>query len=115
MNNRGQALVEFVIILPILIFTCLAVFDLGNIIVKKYALENDLDTIVNMYEIGDNDAVLSFTRKENFKIKYEEVGNYNKITLSKQVKVITPIVSQALGKNYEIKSSRTVVLNEKNE
>ena len=51
MNNRGQALVEFVIILPILIFTCLAVFDLGNIIVKKYALENDLDTIVNMYEI----------------------------------------------------------------
>lgn len=111
MNNKGQALVEFVIIMPIFIFIALAIFDLGNIISKKYALENDLDTVSLMYENNSNDLE-SFVNSKNIKVKYEEYGNYNKITLSKQVKVITPLVSQALGNNYEISSSRTVMLNE---
>ena len=54
-NNKGQALVEFVIIMPIFIFIVLAMFDLGNIIIKKYELENNLDTIVNMYEENKNE------------------------------------------------------------
>ena len=111
MNNKGQALVEFVIIMPIFIFIALAIFDLGNIISKKYALENDLDTVSLMYENNSNDLD-SFVNSKNIKVKYEEYGNYNKITLSKQVKVITPLVSQALGNSYEISSSRTVMLNE---
>lgn len=111
MNNKGQALVEFVIIMPIFIFIALAIFDLGNIISKKYALENDLDTVSLMYENNSNDLE-SFVNSKNIKVKYEEYGNYNKITLSKQVKVITPLVSQALGNNYEISSSRTVMLND---
>lgn len=112
MNNKGQALVEFVIIMPIFIFIVLAVFDLGNIIVKKYALENDIDTVVDMYESGNVD-IESYVNSIGAKIKYEEYGNYNKITLSKQVSIITPIVRQALGKVYEINSKRTIIINEK--
>lgn len=112
MNNKGQALVEFIIIMPIFIFIALAVFDLGNIIVKKYALENDLDTVTQMYQENNSLKLDTFIQESDVKIKYEESGNYNKITLSKQVKVITPIVSQALGKTYEISSSRTVMIND---
>ena len=111
MNNKGQALVEFVIIMPVFIFICLAIFDFGNIISKKYALENDIDTVSLMYENNKSD-VDAFIHSKDIKVKYEEYGNYNKITLSKQVKVITPIVSQALGSSYEISASRTVMLNE---
>lgn len=111
MNNKGQALVEFVIIMPIFLFIVLAIFDVGNIISKKYALENDLDTVTLMYENNSND-VSSFVSSKNVKVKYEEYGNYNKITLSKQVKIVTPIVSKALGNSYEISASRTVMLND---
>lgn len=115
MNNKGQALVEFIIIMPIFIFMALAVFDLGNIIVKKYVLENDLDTVTQMYQENNSLSISSFVQDKDVKVKYEESGNYNKITLSKQVKIITPIVSQALGKTYEISSSRTVMINDKTE
>lgn len=111
MNNKGQALVEFVIIMPVFIFIVLAIFDVGNIISKKYALENDLDTVTLMYENNSND-VSNFVSSKNVKVKYEEYGNYNKITLSKQVKIVTPIVSKALGNSYEISTSRTVMLND---
>lgn len=113
MNNKGQALVEFVIIMPIFIFIALAVFDLGNIIVKKYSLENDIDTVTDMYESGAYDDAESYASSIGAKIKYETYGNYNKITLSKQINIVTPIVRQALGSVYEINSKRTVIINEK--
>ena len=35
MNNKGQALVEFVLILPVFIFILFAVYDIGMIFNKK--------------------------------------------------------------------------------
>lgn len=113
MNNKGQALVEFVIIMPVFIFIALAIFDLGNVIVNKYTLENNLDTIVDMYESGDEKSVEGYANSINVKLKYEPGGEYNTITISKKVNIITPFVSTALGKNYEINSKRTVLINEK--
>jgi len=115
MNKKGQALVEFVIIMPIFIFIVLAMFDLGNIIIKKYELENNLDTIVNMYLENKNEEVEFYTKTIDSKVKYEVGETYNVITLSKKVKVITPIVSQVLGKSHEISAKRTVMKNDKNE
>ena len=37
-NNKGQALVEFIIILPIFLLLIISVIDFGNIISKKYFL-----------------------------------------------------------------------------
>ena len=115
MNRKGQALVEFVIIMPIFIFIVLAMFDLGNIIIKKYELENNLDTIVNMYLENKNEEVEYYVKTIDSKVKYEVGETYNVITLSKKVRVITPIVSQALGKSLEISAKRTVMKNDKNE
>ena len=115
MNKKGQALVEFVIIMPIFIFIVLAMFDLGNIILKKYQLENNLDTIVNMYLENKNEEVEYYVKTIDSKVKYDVGETYNVITLSKKVRVMTPIVSQALGKSYEISAKRTVMINDKNE
>ena len=112
MNKKGQALVEFIIIMPIFIFIVLAMFDLGNIIIKKYQLENDLDTVVNMYEESKTEQVEYYAKTIDAKVKYEVSENYNVITLSKKVNVITPIVRQALGNSYEISVKRTVMKNE---
>ena len=115
MNRKGQALVEFVIIMPIFIFIVLAMFDLANIILKKYELENNLDTIVNMYLENKNEEVEYYVKTIDSKVKYDVGTTYNVVTLSKKVKIITPIVSQALGKSYEISAKRTVMINDKNE
>ena len=115
MNRKGQALVEFVIIMPIFIFIVLAMFDIGNIIIKKYELENNLDTIVNMYLENKNEEVEYYVKAIDSKVKYDVGTTYNVVTLSKKVKVITPIVSQALGKSYEISAKRTVMIDDKNE
>ena len=41
----GQALVEFIIIVPILLLILMGIVDFGNIIYQKYRLEGSLDTL----------------------------------------------------------------------
>ena len=49
MNNKGQALVEFIIVAPILLLIFVALIDIGNIFLKKYDLNNDdIDFIESM-------------------------------------------------------------------
>ena len=74
-NKKGQALVEFVVIMPIFIMLLISIIDLGNIIYKKYHLENDLDYIVDLYRLNKiseitklNDAAIKnlvFAGREN--------------------------------------------------
>ena len=37
-NSKGQALVEFIIVLPILLLIIMAIIDFGHIFTKKYSL-----------------------------------------------------------------------------
>ena len=110
MNRKGQALVEFVIIMPIFIFIVIAVFDISNIIMKKYELENDITTVSTLYEEGKEEQVMAYVNKIDAKLKYDTNDSYNEITLSKKVNILTPIVRQALGKSYEIKAHKMVVI-----
>ena len=52
MNRKGQALVEFVLILPIFILILFAVIDFGMILNKKNELENNSVDIVDMLKSG---------------------------------------------------------------
>jgi len=110
MNKKGQALVEFVILMPIFIFIAIAIFDVGNIIINKYELENDINVIADFYEENKENEIMAYVKKIDAKIKYDTNDSYNEITLSKKVNVLTPIVRQALGKSFEIKAHKTVVL-----
>ena len=49
MNRKGQALVEFVLILPIFIMILFVIYDFGNIFSNKSKLENISSDIVDMY------------------------------------------------------------------
>lgn len=71
MNRKGQALVEFVIIMPIFIFIVIAVFDISNIIMKKYELENDVTTVSALYEEGKEEQVMAYVNKIDAKLKYD--------------------------------------------
>ena len=55
MNRRGQALIEFVLIVPILILILFVIVDFGNIFYSKYELENQSIDIVRMIRSGSSE------------------------------------------------------------
>lgn len=107
-NSRGQALVEFVIVLPILIFLVISIIDLGNIMIKTYSLNEDLDTISDMYKSGTLSDIEGYALANKISISYKKDSSFTTITLNKNVKIMSPMLNIAFGKNYGIKASRTL-------
>lgn len=104
-DNKGQALVEFILILPFFILIIISMFDLGNILLKKYSLENDLDEISKMYNNNDQVTLSSYINENDIKVTYDRNSNYITINVYKDVDVISPILIPIMGNPYEIKVS----------
>ncbi len=107
-NNKGQALVEFVIVVPILIFIIMAIIDFGNITIKKINLENNLESIVALYEKNDLNEINNLAIKENISLSYNTNQDLTTITLRQNVKIFTPFLNIALGTNYSLEVSRVI-------
>ena len=107
-NTRGQALVEFLLIIPILMLIILGFIDICNIITSKYKLEDQMSTIVNLYENNSNDSIEKFTKANNLNIKFSTYDNYTTISLTKNITIITPILNNILGKNMKIETKRMI-------
>ena len=107
MNKKGQALVEFVLILPILLFLIFAVYDFGMIYTRKASLENNSSDIISLYQSGKTiDEIRGLYPK--LTISDEVDTDYYKITISDKVKVITPGLNRILGNPYNIKVERYI-------
>ena len=107
-NSKGQVLVEFIIVLPVLLLIIMAIIDLGNIFTKKYSLENDLDIISNMYKEEKYDSINSYVKGNSLSILYEREEEFIKINVSKNININTPILNNILGKNYKIETSKII-------
>lgn len=112
MNNKGQALVEFIVILPVLLLIIMAICDFGNIILKKYSLENDLDTVVELYNSDKVSDINNYINDNNLSIEYSKTSSFTKIVLSKNVNINTPLLNNILGKDYKVAVSRSVINDE---
>ena len=111
-NNKGQALVEFIIVMPILLLLIISIVDFGNIIVNKYKLENNIDIIVDMYENGDKNSINNYIYNNDLNLSYDMDGDFVIINIKKEVNIISPVVSIIFGNNYSVNTSKTVYKNE---
>lgn len=107
-DNKGQALVEFIIILPIFLLLLISIIDFGNIISKKYSLENDLDTVVDMYKDNNYTSINSYITNKDIKINYSDDEDLFNIELTKDIKIMSPMLNLIFGKVYRISVSRDV-------
>ncbi len=110
MNKKGQALVEFIIILPILIFMLFAIIDFGMITYNKNRMESLIDDIKEMYQKEESDDTINKFIKENIdgvKVTIEQKDKYIYIDLTKTYKFLTPGM-ELLMKDYKIDIERTV-------
>ena len=107
MNRKGQALVEFVLILPVIIFMVFVVYDFGMIYSKKSSLENNSSDIMSLYRSGKSINEINNIYPK-LDITSETDGDYNKIIITDNVKVITPGLNRILGNPYEIMVERYI-------
>lgn len=102
MNKRGQALVEFIIILPIMIFIMLAIIDYGMISYTKSKIENIITDVGNMYKNNESEDEIKDFVKSNDKLLNSVINfddKYINIKLYKKYDYITP----GLNKIFKVK------------
>jgi len=93
MNRKGQALVEFIIILPIIIFIFFMIIDYGIISYNKQKLENIISDVVKMKNNNEtNEEIKAFLRlnDKDIKLEIEENDKYTDLKLVKKYSYITP-------------------------
>ena len=108
MNNKGQALVEFILILPIFLFLIFAVVDFGLIFSTKSTLENTSTDIVDEIKAGIPIEEVRENHKD-LTIDTIEDAKYKKIKLNTERKLITPGASRVLPNPYKITVERTIL------
>lgn len=109
-NKKGQALVEFIIILPILIFILLAVMDYGVISFNKSKLENIITDVGRMYKNNEvDDEINNFIKSNDKDLKIETIyeDKYINIRLYKKYNYITPGLDK-IFKSNEISVERKI-------
>ena len=108
MNRKGQALVEFVLILPIFIMILFSIVDFGMIFNKKNELENISIDIINL--LNNNNNKIEEIQKEYPKvdIKLTSEEKYTIVESSTKVNIITPGLNRVLGNPYIVKVERKI-------
>lgn len=107
-NKKGQALVEFVIIMPIIMMMIFVIIDFSNVFYQKNYLENITNDVVRLKEHGKSDEYIKNNTDKNIKIEYKPSGEFEQITISKDITLVTPFSSMFFKNPYTIKTERTV-------
>ncbi len=113
-NQRGQALVEFVLILPIFIFLIFLSIDVGRIIYAKNHLETKMNDAVSFLESGKTyDEVIQQLNKNSqekvtVEIQYKE-NKYATVKVIEKVDLFTPGLNLILSDPYEVYVTREVL------
>lgn len=95
-KNKGQALVEFVIILPIIMIIIFVIIDFSNVFYQKNNLESIMNSVVTYKENGKSNEYIKNQIKDDVKITYEINDENLTINISKDIKLITPFSSMFL-------------------
>ena len=108
LNKKGQALIEFLIILPMFLLIVMGIFDFGNILYQKYKLENSVDYIVDLYRDGKEEDLEAYLDNNGIDMYTRFGDDYNTIELLKTVDVITPGLDLILGDTHKIRTTKVI-------
>lgn len=111
-DKKGQALVEFVIILPIFIFMLLAIIDVGKIIYYKNELESEMASVVELYKNQNSyQSILDNLHINDDEINLEIKNQDNELVtfkLEKEVAIVTPGLNFIFDNPYQVEVTRVM-------
>jgi Flp pilus assembly protein TadG len=102
-KNSGQALIEFVIILPIILVILLYIIEFGRITLKKYELESNMELITELYKDNKQEEMNDYINTNNIKIEITKNNELTTIIIRKNIKTNMPLINRILGNNIETK------------
>lgn len=102
-KKRGQALVEFIIILPVAVMLVLMIVDFGRIMYFKTTLESTVSDAIILYNKGNNlDEI-----KEKLDNQDIEISS-NKLSAKKSIDIVAPGLNLLFDNPYTIVASRVL-------
>ncbi len=110
LNKKGQALIEFVIVLPIFIMLLLGFIDIGKILYFQNKLENN---IMDIIDLSENGKTITDIKKEykNIEIDINKLDEKTEYNISTKLDIITPGLNLIIKSPHEI-NVKKVVYNE---
>lgn len=121
-NRKGQAMVEFVLILPVFLLLLLGMVDLSRVISANFVLENAARSAARVGVVSNSDTEI-ITAIENGTESLDETiitytitptegtrgsGDELTVEINYTVDILTPIVSNVLGDSIPI-SGKTIM------
>lgn len=107
MNNKGQALVEFILILPVFIMILFVIIDFGMIFNKKSNLESISNDAISIYK--ENESLVEIQNLyKDIQIELVNVNDYTKLVFKDKVNIVTPGMNKAFGNPYVITVERVI-------
>ncbi|MCI8588899.1 MAG: hypothetical protein HFG40_04525 [Bacilli bacterium] len=111
-KDKGQALIEFVLILPILLLFLFAIIDIGRLFYEKIQLEDrvamSLDVLRDQGNYEEALMVLNRGQKEEATLNTEHYPSYMVVKVESKFSFLTPGLAKVLGDSYRIKIERTI-------
>ena len=108
MNRRGQALVEFVLILPVFLLILFTVVDFGNLLVTKNTLESQSTDIILLLKEGKSvHEVMDLYPGVDINLStYQD--QYSKVLVKKKVSFVNPLFFRIFGNPFYATVERVV-------
>ena len=111
MKKHGQALVEFIIILPIFLLLVFGIFDIGKILYNKIILEQQISEVITLYQKGKDPEEIktNLDLNKDVTLNVESDNDYLNFNLTKEVDIITPGLNLIFNNPYELKITRSIL------
>lgn len=108
-DEKGQALVEFIIILPVTLILMFCVIDFARVISLRSNLETITQDATILYQSGKTlENIKNEIDLDGADLSITINGEYVNVTTAKTIKPITPGFSYVLSDVFSVEVSRVV-------
>jgi Flp pilus assembly protein TadG len=128
-GRRGQALVEFAIVIPIFVFLCMALLDFGRVVYAQNTVSQAAREASRTATLEPADAAFKYAKIRQsaksmatglgltdgdvkglgcancFYIDYATSGGRVLVSVSKKIDLMTPILAQIVGGSFTVEST----------
>ncbi|MRH44322.1 pilus assembly protein [Aquibacillus halophilus] len=121
-DERGQSIVEFALVLPLLLFLLVGMLDFGRILYSYSALHFTAQETVRLGGFGRDDAAIIQFARDNFTAgdsallevditpgqSLRASGDYVTVSLTYPIQSMTPIINDVLPSDFSLRVNSTI-------
>ena len=108
-TNKGQALVEFVLILPIILMILFIIIDFAHVHYERNHLESVLNDVIYMIKDDKSTNEIKSTLDEDVNYVVTNNTDFANVVMTKEVLLVTPFSNLFFDNPYLIKVERTIL------